>query len=185
MQFEPHRAEEVRRAGARRRPGQALARRPLPRTLSARSDDGSRRRRRHAGDRDELVEDRRALCRGARRARQRDARDRAARRARMASCCATSAIPIPTARASISPTSSRARWSGEIAQWRTIKKAASDAIVANGGTISHHHGVGEDHLPWMRAGERRARHRRAARDQAGARSQGHPQSGEAYSGVST
>ena len=38
---------------------------------------------------------------------------------------------------------------GEIAQWRAIKKAASDAIVANGGTISHHHGVGEDHLPWI------------------------------------
>ena len=38
----------------------------------------------------------------------------------------------------------------EIEQWRAIKKAASDAIVANGGTISHHHGVGEDHLPWMR-----------------------------------
>ena len=38
---------------------------------------------------------------------------------------------------------------GEIAQWRAIKTAASDAIVANGGTISHHHGVGEDHLPWM------------------------------------
>jgi alkyldihydroxyacetonephosphate synthase len=37
----------------------------------------------------------------------------------------------------------------ELAQWQTIKKAASDAIVANGGTISHHHGVGEDHLPWM------------------------------------
>jgi len=40
---------------------------------------------------------------------------------------------------------------GEIEQWRTIKKAASDAIVANGGTISHHHGIGEDHLPWMAA----------------------------------
>ncbi len=40
---------------------------------------------------------------------------------------------------------------GEIAQWAAIKKAASDAIVANGGTISHHHGVGEDHLPWMAA----------------------------------
>ncbi|MGZ5988989.1 MAG: FAD-binding oxidoreductase [Rhizomicrobium sp.] len=40
---------------------------------------------------------------------------------------------------------------GEIAQWRAIKKAASDAIIANGGTISHHHGVGEDHLPWMAA----------------------------------
>jgi len=39
----------------------------------------------------------------------------------------------------------------EIAQWQTIKKAASDAIAANGGTISHHHGVGEDHLPWMAA----------------------------------
>ncbi|HEV2562846.1 MAG TPA: FAD-binding oxidoreductase [Rhizomicrobium sp.] len=38
---------------------------------------------------------------------------------------------------------------GEIAQWQAIKKAASDAIAANGGTISHHHGVGEDHLPWM------------------------------------
>jgi len=40
---------------------------------------------------------------------------------------------------------------GEVAQWQTIKKAASDAIAANGGTLSHHHGVGEDHLPWMAA----------------------------------
>ena len=38
---------------------------------------------------------------------------------------------------------------GEIAQWQTIKKAATDAVIANGGTLSHHHGVGEDHLPWM------------------------------------
>jgi alkyldihydroxyacetonephosphate synthase len=38
---------------------------------------------------------------------------------------------------------------GELAQWRTIKRAASEAIVKNGGTISHHHGVGKDHLPWM------------------------------------
>jgi alkyldihydroxyacetonephosphate synthase len=44
---------------------------------------------------------------------------------------------------------------GEIAQWQAIKKAASDAVVTNGGTISHHHGVGEDHLPWM-AGEKGA-----------------------------
>jgi alkyldihydroxyacetonephosphate synthase len=36
-----------------------------------------------------------------------------------------------------------------IAQWRKIKTAASDAIAASGGTISHHHGVGEDHLPWI------------------------------------
>jgi len=39
----------------------------------------------------------------------------------------------------------------EIGQWQKIKAAASDAIVAHGGTISHHHGVGEDHLPWMTA----------------------------------
>jgi alkyldihydroxyacetonephosphate synthase len=37
----------------------------------------------------------------------------------------------------------------EIGQWRKIKTAASDAIAVNSGTLSHHHGVGEDHLPWM------------------------------------
>lgn len=39
---------------------------------------------------------------------------------------------------------------GDVAQWSAIKRAATDAIVAHGGTISHHHGVGEDHLPWMK-----------------------------------
>lgn len=43
----------------------------------------------------------------------------------------------------------------EVAQWAAIKSAASDAIRAQGGTISHHHGVGEDHLPWI-AGEKGA-----------------------------
>lgn len=38
-----------------------------------------------------------------------------------------------------------------IGQWRAIKGAASDAIVRAGGTITHHHGVGEDHLPWLEA----------------------------------
>jgi alkyldihydroxyacetonephosphate synthase len=38
-----------------------------------------------------------------------------------------------------------------LAQWRTVKDAASQAIVDGGGTITHHHGVGRDHLPWMRA----------------------------------
>ena len=37
-----------------------------------------------------------------------------------------------------------------IAQWRALKTAVSDAIVEHGGTISHHHGVGRDHRPWMR-----------------------------------
>ena len=26
--------------------------------------------------------------------------------------------------------------------------AASDAVIASGGTITHHHAVGRDHRPW-------------------------------------
>ncbi len=36
-------------------------------------------------------------------------------------------------------------------QWRAAKSAASDAIVAAGGTITHHHAVGRDHAAWMAA----------------------------------
>jgi alkyldihydroxyacetonephosphate synthase len=36
-------------------------------------------------------------------------------------------------------------------QWRAAKSAASEAIVAGGGTITHHHAVGRDHAPWMPA----------------------------------
>ena len=35
-----------------------------------------------------------------------------------------------------------------IEQWRAIKQAASDALIAAGGTITHHHAVGRDHRPW-------------------------------------
>jgi alkyldihydroxyacetonephosphate synthase len=34
-------------------------------------------------------------------------------------------------------------------QWRAAKAAACDAIVACGATITHHHAVGRDHIPWM------------------------------------
>jgi alkyldihydroxyacetonephosphate synthase len=34
-------------------------------------------------------------------------------------------------------------------RWERAKRAASDAIVAHGGTITHHHAVGTDHRPWM------------------------------------
>jgi alkyldihydroxyacetonephosphate synthase len=37
------------------------------------------------------------------------------------------------------------------AQWRRAKAAATDAIVAEGGTITHHHAVGADHAPWLGA----------------------------------
>ena len=36
-----------------------------------------------------------------------------------------------------------------VEQWGRAKQAASDAIVAHGGTITHHHAVGADHRAWM------------------------------------
>ena len=36
----------------------------------------------------------------------------------------------------------------ELSQWAEIKQAASDAVIAAGGTITHHHAVGRDHRPW-------------------------------------
>lgn len=41
-----------------------------------------------------------------------------------------------------------ARRGEEVEQWGAIKQAASDAILAGGGTITHHHAVGRDHRPW-------------------------------------
>jgi alkyldihydroxyacetonephosphate synthase len=36
-------------------------------------------------------------------------------------------------------------------RWTELKRAVSEAIVANGGTISHQHGVGRDHAPYLPA----------------------------------
>jgi alkyldihydroxyacetonephosphate synthase len=41
-----------------------------------------------------------------------------------------------------------ARRGDELAQWDEVKAAASDAVIAAGGTITHHHAVGRDHRPW-------------------------------------
>lgn len=38
-----------------------------------------------------------------------------------------------------------------IEQWSRAKRAASDAMVRCGATITHHHAVGADHRPWMAA----------------------------------
>jgi alkyldihydroxyacetonephosphate synthase len=35
------------------------------------------------------------------------------------------------------------------ARWRSAKRAALDAIVGNGGVVSHHHGIGRDHREWL------------------------------------
>ena len=55
----------------------------------------------------------------------------------------------------------------ELEQWRAAKNAACDAIVAAGGTITHHHAVGRDHTPWMEAevGQRGVAVLRAAKDE--------------------
>lgn len=36
----------------------------------------------------------------------------------------------------------------QLEQWDNIKKAVSQAIINNGGTITHHHAVGKDHRPF-------------------------------------
>jgi alkyldihydroxyacetonephosphate synthase len=41
-----------------------------------------------------------------------------------------------------------ARRGAELEQWDELKQAASEAIAAAGGTITHHHAVGRDHRPW-------------------------------------
>jgi alkyldihydroxyacetonephosphate synthase len=46
---------------------------------------------------------------------------------------------------------SRARRGAELEQWAAVKRAACEAIVAHGGTITHHHAVGRDHAPYMEA----------------------------------
>jgi alkyldihydroxyacetonephosphate synthase len=41
-----------------------------------------------------------------------------------------------------------ARRGSEVVQWDEVKAAASDAVIAAGGTITHHHAVGRDHHRW-------------------------------------
>jgi alkyldihydroxyacetonephosphate synthase len=41
-----------------------------------------------------------------------------------------------------------ARRGAELEQWAAIKRAASDAVLEGGGTITHHHAVGREHRPW-------------------------------------
>jgi alkyldihydroxyacetonephosphate synthase len=43
----------------------------------------------------------------------------------------------------------RQREGAELEQWAAVKRAASEAIVAGGGTITHHHAIGRDHAPWL------------------------------------
>ncbi len=42
----------------------------------------------------------------------------------------------------------QARRGEEVEQWAVVKRAVSEAILREGGTITHHHAVGRDHRPW-------------------------------------
>lgn len=44
-----------------------------------------------------------------------------------------------------------ADYATDMARWQALKQAVSQAIVAAGGTISHQHGVGLDHAPYLAA----------------------------------
>lgn len=41
-----------------------------------------------------------------------------------------------------------AKRGAELEQWAELKAAASEALLANGATITHHHAVGRTHQPW-------------------------------------
>ncbi|MCY1421034.1 hypothetical protein D9M71_366770 [compost metagenome] len=44
-----------------------------------------------------------------------------------------------------------ASYAATLERWRRLKQAASQTIADNRGTISHQHGVGKDHAPWLPA----------------------------------
>ncbi|HET8813414.1 MAG TPA: FAD-binding oxidoreductase [Solirubrobacterales bacterium] len=62
---------------------------------------------------------------------------------------------------------SRTRRGAELEQWAAVKRAACEAIVAHGGTITHHHAVGRDHAAYMESevGETGLEALRALKDQ--------------------
>jgi alkyldihydroxyacetonephosphate synthase len=39
----------------------------------------------------------------------------------------------------------------ELEQWQLIKEAATEAIIKHGGALSHHHGIGSMHKPWVQS----------------------------------
>jgi alkyldihydroxyacetonephosphate synthase len=42
-------------------------------------------------------------------------------------------------------------YQADLARWRGLKHAVSQAVLEHGGTISHQHGVGTDHAPYLEA----------------------------------
>jgi alkyldihydroxyacetonephosphate synthase len=62
-------------------------------------------------------------------------------------------------------------------QWDEIKVAVSDALIANGATITHHHAVGRDHRQWYDQQRPDLFATALSRGQGGTRPSRHPQPG--------
>ena len=134
-----------RRGRIRRRRGQLLARGVPRRPLSARRAGGGGHPGGDIRDRRHLGSLHRRCTSASRRLRARRSASRAAIRA---GSSAASPTCIRTARRPTSPSSRPAVRGQEVEQWAAVKQAVGDAIIAEGGTITHHHAVGRDHRPW-------------------------------------
>ena len=75
-------------------------------------------------------------------------RRRSGRRAARARSPAASAHAYPDGAAPYFTVLAPARRGSELEQWAAVKDAASEAIIAGGGTVTHHHAVGREHRPW-------------------------------------
>ena len=117
--------------------------RPVPRPVPARRDARRRRPGGDPGDRDVLVRPARAVPRGDRR------RHRALAADAPLVLCHVSHV-YPTGASLYFTVAAKQRGDG-LDQWARAKAAASDAIVAAGATITHHHAVGRTTSPgWPR-----------------------------------
>ncbi|VFT29968.1 putative oxidase [Pseudomonas aeruginosa] len=140
-------AETLRRGLHRHPAGAQVGAEPLPLPLPARGPVAGGLRRGHPGDRHRLEQRRRPACR-----RSRPACATAwPPRARGSMCSPTSRMSMARGRASIPTYVFRpaASYAATLERWKRLKHAASQAIVDNRGTISHQHGVGKDHAPYL------------------------------------
>ena len=161
------RARAARRRRRLPRPGgrALLGARPLPGPLPARHADGDGGDGRDARDLAHLVAPA-ATCTA--RSATRSA-TRSPARARRGSSSATSPTPTPTAPRSTSPSSPAPARAPRSSSGGRSSGPPREAIVAAGGTITHHHAVGRDHAPYMEAEVGRTGPRGAARAEGAAR----------------
>ena len=127
---------------ARRGAGRVLGARPVRRAVPPRLAARRRRPRRDPGDRDVLVQRATALYAGVKAALERTARRGDAGALPHLARLRDRLLALLHGRA-------RRRRPTRSPQWLAAKAAASDAIVAAGATITHHHAVGTDHKPWL------------------------------------